>query len=147
METLDINTKFEILKEANKFVIASLNSNNEKVITLKDVFNDMVELLIPTEVIEEPKQEPAVPIKKSIKGEYIICLEDGKQFKSLTRHLKTHYNLTPEEYRQKWNLPYDYPMVAPEYAEKRREIAKAVGLGRKPKKAAKPVTEVKEIAE
>lgn len=76
---------------------------------------------------------PAVSIKKSVTPEYIICLEDGKKFKSLKRHLRTSYNLTPEEYREKWGLPYDYPMVAPNYAAQRSAMAKKIGLGRKPK--------------
>ena len=74
-------------------------------------------------------QQPAVPIKKSVMPDYIICLEDGKEFKSLKRHLRTHYNLTPEEYREKWNLPHNYPMVAPNYARTRSELAKKSGLG------------------
>lgn len=74
-------------------------------------------------------QQPAVPIKKSITDEYLICLEDGKQFKSLKRHLRTKYSLTPEEYREKWGLPYDYPMVAPAYARQRSRLAKEMGLG------------------
>ena len=83
----------------------------------------------------EPEIElkPAVPIKKSITNEHIICLEDGKELKMLKRHLKTAYNLTPEEYRAKWKLPHDYPMVAPAYAKKRQQLAKKIGLGRKPK--------------
>ena len=76
---------------------------------------------------------PAVSIKKSVTPDHIICLEDGKKFKSLKRHLRTSYNLTPEEYREKWGLPYDYPMVAPNYAAQRSEMAKKIGLGRKPK--------------
>jgi predicted transcriptional regulator len=74
---------------------------------------------------------PAVSIKKSVTPDYIICLEDGKQFKSLKRHLRTSYYLTPEEYREKWGLPYDYPMVAPNYAASRSALAKKLGLGRK----------------
>jgi len=74
---------------------------------------------------------PAVPLKKSVQPDFIICLEDGKKFKSLKRHLRTHYNMTPAEYRTKWNLPHDYPMVAPNYAEKRSSLAKSMGLGRK----------------
>jgi predicted transcriptional regulator len=74
---------------------------------------------------------PAVPIRKSVGQDFIICLEDGKRFKSLKRHLRTHYNLTPEEYRQKWGLPADYPMVAPSYAAVRSKLAKDTGLGRK----------------
>jgi len=81
------------------------------------------------EQVEERK--PAVPIRKSIAPDYLICLEDGKKFKSLKRHLRTHYNLSPEEYREKWNLPADYPMVAPSYSETRSRLAKVNGLGRK----------------
>ena len=77
------------------------------------------------------KQEPAVSIKKSVTPDFLICLEDGKKFKSLRRHLQ-HFNLTPDQYRQKWNLPADYPMVAPNYAATRSALAKSIGLGRKP---------------
>lgn len=83
----------------------------------------------------EPKEvrpEPAVSIRSSVKPDYIVCLEDGKKMKMLKRHLAVHYNMTPEEYRQRWGLPADYPMVAPAYAEKRRELAKTIGLGRSP---------------
>ncbi len=76
--------------------------------------------------------KPIVPIKKSISPDYIICLEDGKKLKMLKRHLRTSYGLTPEEYRIKWGLPADYPMVAPNYAEQRSAFAKKIGLGRKP---------------
>ena len=76
---------------------------------------------------------PAVPIKKSITEDYIICLEDGKKLKMLKRHLMTSYGLTPEDYRAKWGLKPDYPMVAPNYALKRQELAKKIGLGRKPR--------------
>ncbi|TWG95053.1 MucR family transcriptional regulator [Mesorhizobium sp. J18] len=82
-------------------------------------------------VVEE-KPAPAVPIKKSVTPDFIICLEDGKKFKSLKRHLATHYNMTPEQYREKWGLPRDYPMVAPSYSAKRSALAKSSGLGRKP---------------
>jgi len=77
--------------------------------------------------------KPAVPVKKSITPEYLICLEDGKKFKSLKRHLRTEYDMSPEEYRAKWGLPPDYPMVAPTYSEARSRLAKTIGLGRKPK--------------
>lgn len=77
------------------------------------------------------KLEPAVSIRKSVTPDYIICLEDGKKFKSLKRHIGVHYNLSPEEYRQKWSLPSDYPMVAPNYAATRSALAKSIGLGRK----------------
>ena len=75
------------------------------------------------------RPQPAVPIKKSITDDYLICLEDGKKLKMLKRHLKTAYNMSPEEYRERWGLPADYPMVAPSYAEKRSRLAKDIGLG------------------
>jgi predicted transcriptional regulator len=75
--------------------------------------------------------KPAIPVKKSVTPEYIICLEDGKKFKSLKRHLRTHYDLSPEEYREKWGLPHDYPMVAPNYAAARSDLAKRMGLGQR----------------
>ncbi len=78
---------------------------------------------------EPPK--PAVPIKRSVTDDYIVCLEDGQKFKSLKRHLRSSYNLTPEQYRARWNLPHDYPMVAPNYAAHRSQLAKQIGLGRK----------------
>jgi len=81
---------------------------------------------------EEPKPQPAVAIRNSVKPDYIVCLEDGKKLKMLKRYLRTNYNMSPEEYRAKWGLPADYPMVAPNYAEKRRDLAKQIGLGRKP---------------
>jgi predicted transcriptional regulator len=80
------------------------------------------------EVVSETLK-PAVAVKKSITPEYLICLEDGKKFKSLKRHLRTQYNMTPEHYREKWGLPPDYPMVAPKYAEARSQLAKQMGLG------------------
>ena len=75
------------------------------------------------------KSEPAVSVRKSITPDYLICLEDGKKFKSLKRHLRTHYDLGPDEYREKWGLPRDYPMVAPNYAQARSKLAKKMGLG------------------
>jgi predicted transcriptional regulator len=81
-------------------------------------------------VPEKEPQRPAVPIRKSVTAEYIVCLEDGKKMKMLKRHLRSTYGMTPEEYRAKWNLPAEYPMVAPAYAEKRSAFAKVIGLGR-----------------
>lgn len=81
--------------------------------------------------IGKDKREPAVAIKKSITPEYIICLEDGKKLKMLKRHLKARYNLTPEQYRERWSLPADYPMVAPNYAKQRSKLARQIGLGTK----------------
>ena len=85
----------------------------------------------------EPRPEPKVSIRSSIKPDYIVCLEDGKRLKMLKRHLMTHYNMTPDQYRQKWGLAADYPMVAPNYAEQRRTLAKSIGLGTKRKRAKK----------
>jgi len=85
-----------------------------------------------TRVQEEERPEPAVSVRASVKPDYIVCLEDGKKLKMLKRYLRTNYDMSPEEYRQRWDLPSDYPMVAPNYAEKRRELAKQIGLGRKP---------------
>jgi len=88
---------------------------------------------------EEPevKPEPAVSIRSSIKPDFIVCLEDGKKLKMLKRHLMTHYQMTPDEYRQKWGLNSDYPMVAPNYAEQRRSLAKKIGLGTKRRRTAR----------
>jgi predicted transcriptional regulator len=88
---------------------------------------------------EAPAQEPAVSIRASVKPDYIVCLEDGKKLKMLKRYLRSNYNMTPEEYRAKWGLPRDYPMVAPDHAEQRRGLAKQIGLGRKPAEIVKLV--------
>ncbi len=82
--------------------------------------------------IERP--QPAVPVKRSITPDYIVCLEDGRKLKMLKRHIKTAYNMTPEEYRERWRLPPDYPMVAPNYAKQRSSLAKKIGLGTKPRR-------------
>jgi predicted transcriptional regulator len=87
-------------------------------------------------VTVEAKPEPAVPIKKSVFPDYIICLEDGKKLKMLKRHLMSSYGMTPDTYRERWGLPYDYPMVAPNYAKHRSTLAKSIGLGRTPNKPA-----------
>ncbi len=89
--------------------------------------------------VEEPqaKPEPAVSIRSSVKPDYIVCLEDGKKLKMLKRHLMTHYQMTPDAYRQKWGLNSDYPMVAPNYAEQRRSLAKKIGLGTKRRRSKK----------
>ena len=93
-----------------------------------------------TPVVVAPPPErpqPAVPVKKSVTDDYLVCLEDGKKLKMLKRHLKTAYDMTPEQYRERWGLSPDYPMVAPNYAAKRQELAKKIGLGRKPRTASK----------
>lgn len=106
---------------------------------IESVFQALTALTsVEPKAVEAPPLVPAVPIKKSVTDDYIICLEDGKSFKSLKRHLMTHYDLTPEAYRTKWKLPADYPMVAPNYAAARSALAKTMGLGRK----AAPVADV-----
>lgn len=105
---------------------------------IKSVHAALGKLAAPAaEAIEELK--PAVPVKRSVTADFIICLEDGRKFKSLKRHLRTAYDLTPEAYREKWGLSRDYPMVAPGYAAARSELAKASGLGQVRKKPAAPV--------
>ena len=91
---------------------------------------------------EAPKPEPAVSIRASVKNDHIVCLEDGKKLKMLKRYLRTNYNMSPEEYRAKWGLPRDYPMVAPAYAEQRKDLAKKIGLGRKRPEPATKATKV-----
>ncbi len=95
------------------------------------------------EQMEEAKLVPAVPVRSSVKPDFITCLEDGKKLKMLKRHLMTHYQMTPDQYRAKWNLPADYPMVAPNYAQQRRALAHQIGLGRKPRLTASPAVEAK----
>lgn len=115
-------------------VTAHVANNNVEVDALPALIENVYGALAglgKAEEVETPP-EPAVPIRQSIKQDYLVCLEDGKKMKMLKRHLMTAYGMTPDDYRQRWNLPADYPMVAPAYAEKRRELAKKIGLGRKP---------------
>jgi len=120
-------------------IVSSHVANNTVAVSdlphlIENVYNALAQL--GSEPAEpEVKQEPAVSIRSSVKPDYIICLEDGKKLKMLKRHLMTHYNMTPEQYRAKWNLPADYPMVAPNYAQQRRMLAKKIGLGTRRKKA------------
>lgn len=97
---------------------------------IRDVYSTLAGLCTAAAPAETPK--PTVPVKRSVTPDFIICLEDGKKLKMLKRHLKTAYNMTPEQYRERWGLPADYPMVAPNYAKKRSTLAKKIGLGRKP---------------
>lgn len=102
---------------------------NELPALIRSVHAALEQLSRPGEPEPEP-QKPAVPVKRSVFKDYIICLEDGQKFKSLKRHLRSKYGLSPEDYRAKWGLPADYPMVAPGYSEKRSKLAKKMGLGR-----------------
>jgi predicted transcriptional regulator len=101
---------------------------------IKDVYGALSRVQNGEAAAPAEAAKPAVPVKKSITPDYIICLEDGKQFKSLKRHLRTQYGLSPEQYREKWNLGADYPMVAPNYAAARSKLAKQMGLGQQRKK-------------
>ncbi|MEZ5921696.1 MAG: MucR family transcriptional regulator [Parvularculaceae bacterium] len=115
-------------------IVAAFVSNNsvsaEKLPGLLQDVHDAVRALAAGGTASAGSQQPAVPVKKSITNDYIICLEDGKKLKMLKRYLRTQYGLSPEDYRRKWNLPADYPMVAPNYAKRRSEFAKEIGLGR-----------------
>lgn len=122
-----------VIELATEIVAAYVSNNSVPAAELPNVIFEVVNALNrvtagPVEGEPEPIK-PAVPIKKSVTPDYIICLEDGKKFKSLKRHLRTHYNVSPEEYREKWGLPADYPMVAPNYAQARSDLAKKMGLG------------------
>ncbi|WP_343610578.1 MucR family transcriptional regulator [Novosphingobium sp.] len=127
--------KETLITLASDIVAAHVSNNNVAVEELPalitNVYGALASLGQEAPAAEAPP-EPAVSIRASVKPDHIVCLEDGKKLKMLKRHLATHYNLTPEQYRARWNLPADYPMVAPNYAEKRRELAKQIGLGRKP---------------
>ncbi len=124
----------ELLKLASEIVAAYVSNNPLPVEDLPGMIKSVHATLgglspgIPVEMAAS--QKPAVPVKKSVAPEYIVCLEDGKKLKMLKRYLRSRYNMSPEEYRAKWQLPPDYPMVAPNYAAQRSEFAKKIGLGR-----------------
>ena len=135
MQDLEINMN-ETLITLTSDIVAAHVSNNDVAVTdlpglITNVYGALANLGEKVEV-EEPKPQPAVAIRNSIKPDYIVCLEDGKKLKMLKRYLRTNFDMTPEEYRARWGLAADYPMVAPNYAEKRRDLAKKIGLGRKP---------------
>jgi predicted transcriptional regulator len=118
-------------------IVAAHVANNTVAVTdlpqlIHEVFRTLASVGTAPVVLERP--QPAVPVKKSVTPDYIICLEDGKKLKMLKRHLKTAYNMSPEEYRDRWGLAADYPMVAPNYALHRSSLAKKIGLGTKPRK-------------
>lgn len=139
MSESEIPSKEALINLTSDIVTAHVSNNSipsELVPTLiKDVYSALSGLGAPVAALEA-HPEPAVSIRASVKPDYLICLEDGKKLTMLKRYLRTNYDMTPDQYRAKWGLPADYPMVAPNYAERRRELAKKIGLGRKP--AAKP---------
>lgn len=120
----------------SEIVSAHVGNNDVAVAEVPTLFSNVCAALAglgEAPAVEEARPEPAVSIRSSVKPDYIVCLEDGKKLKMLKRYLRTNFDMTPEEYRARWGLPADYPMVAPNYAEKRRELAKKIGLGRKPR--------------
>jgi predicted transcriptional regulator len=122
----------EILSLTTRIVAAHVGHNAVELSDIPYLIERVYKTLanVGSEPAPQPERlQPAVPIKKSVTPEYIVCLEDGKQLKMLKRHLKTAYNMTPEEYRERWGLAPDYPMVAPNYARQRSRLAKQIGLG------------------
>lgn len=134
-ETTENVSREELLRMAVDVVAAYVSQNEvptgqiPEVITT--VFGALETLSGDDATTRKESAKPAVPIRRSVTDDYIICLEDGKKLKMLKRHLRTNYGMSPEEYRLKWNLPADYPMVSPNYAKQRSEFAKKIGLGRK----------------
>jgi predicted transcriptional regulator len=135
METIE-NDISEMLITLTSDIVAAHVSNNtislEDVPTLISTVYGALSTLGNNAPVEEARPEPAVSIRASVKRDHLVCLEDGKKMKMLKRHLMTEHGMTPDDYRQRWGLAGDYPMVAPEYAETRRDLAKKIGLGRKP---------------
>lgn len=133
--TAETRVDIDLVEYSTEIVSAYVSNNAISPSDLPKLISDVHTALkaLGTEDVVAPIEEkkPAVPIRKSVTSDYIVCLEDGKKFKSLKRHLRTHYNLSPEEYRDKWGLPPDYPMVAPSYSATRSKLAKDNGLGRK----------------
>ncbi len=126
--------KSDMMALTAKIVAAFVSNNTISSADVPQLINETFAALNrtsgdPTALPPREELKPKVPVKKSVMPDFIICLEDGKKFKSLKRHLRTHYNLSPEDYRAKWDLPPDYPMVAPNYARARSELAKKMGLG------------------
>lgn len=129
-----VNDDTELLSLTADIVSSHVSNNSVAVSDIPGLITSVYAALSAlgnNEVPEKVQQEPAVSVRASIKPDYIVCLEDGKKLKMLKRHLMTSYGLTPEGYRAKWNLPADYPMVAPNYAERRRSLAIRIGLGNK----------------
>ena len=141
-DTDEVISRDDVLRMAVDIVAAYVSRNQVPTNQIPEVINTVFASLsgLDGAAVEGKGEQlkPAVPVRRSVTPDFIICLEDGKKLKMLKRHLRTTYNLTPEEYRAKWKLPLDYPMVAPNYAKQRSEFAKQIGLGRKPGETAKP---------
>lgn len=144
----------QIIELTAEIVSAHVSNNNVAASDVPTLIRSVFDALSKTaepKTEEAPKQEPAVSVRASVKPDYIVCLEDGAKLKMLKRYLRTNYNMSPEEYRAKWGLPRDYPMVAPNYAEQRRALAHQIGLGRKrdadqPKGGRRPAAKKAEAA-
>ena len=124
----------ELLELTTEIVAAHLSNNTVSLGDIPDLIQQVFRTLsaVGGDGVAAPERpQPAVPVRKSVTPDYIVCLEDGKKLKMLKRHLKTAYNMSPEEYRERWNLAADYPMVAPNYAVQRSDLAKKIGLGTK----------------
>lgn len=135
MQDLELEMKETLITLTSDIVAAHVSNNDVGVedvpALITSVFKALSGLGV-SEVVEEPRPEPAVSIRTSIKKDHIVCLDCGKKMKMLKRHLSTEHGMTPDEYRARWELSADYPLVAPAYAETRRTLAKKIGLGRKP---------------
>jgi len=128
--------QIKMLELTTEIVAAHVSNNTLPVNDLPQLIQEVYKTLenVGNSQLSIERLQPAISVKKSISPDYIVCLEDGKKLKMLKRHLKTAYNMTPEEYREKWGLPRDYPMVAPNYAKHRSSLAKKIGLGTKPRR-------------
>jgi len=128
-------SRLDILRMTVDIVAAYISRNPVEAAQIPEVihriFDTLAGVAARPSVDQSAPRPPAVPVKRSVMADYIVCLEDGRKLKMLKRHLKTAYNLTPDEYRSRWNLPSSYPMVAPNYAQRRSDFAKKIGLGRK----------------
>ncbi len=129
----------ELLELTTEIVAAHVGNNAVSSVDVSQLIQDVYKTLasVGSAPVAPERPKPAVPVRKSIFPDHIVCLEDGKKLKMLKRHLKTAYNMTPDEYRERWGLAADYPMVAPNYAKHRSNLAKKIGLGRKPRKGRK----------
>jgi predicted transcriptional regulator len=134
-EISDVVSRFDVLRMTVDIVAAYISRNPLEAPQIPDVIHQVFVSLVGVSagpaVDKATQRAPAVPVRRSVMADYIVCLEDGRKLKMLKRHLKTAYNLTPDEYRSRWKLPSDYPMVAPSYAQRRSDFAKKIGLGRK----------------
>lgn len=140
------NNDIDVLLSLTTEIVSAHVANNRVSVTdlsalIQDVHSALAKLGQPKDAVEAESQKPAVPIRSSIKPDYLVCLEDGKHLTMLKRYLMRTYGMSPADYRVKWKLPADYPMVAPNYAERRRVLANSIGLGRKREGAATPIAE------